>query len=314
MSDRDDSRMTEDDALGRQIKANLRGIDSFIPPAAPFAKIESPALRPVGVRGRSAVRARSNLGATPALLAAGLIVVVVLGSGVWRPSQWAGAVESPSASQVSEASFEATATPIAEPTAEPTGEPTAEPTAEPTGDATAAPTNTPEPSPSAVASSGSSVATPDSPWYADEAYLLKLINCTRTGGWVTAGGACGSSTNHTLPAQPALVLDHDISTKVARPYAKQLADGRLLDHYLLNTTPGSRLCAAGFCGSFWGENLASPGGPGADRMVDVELFYQNEYWCRCEHYFNIMNPHYHRVGIGVWATSGIVRVVIDFYE
>jgi len=139
MSDRDDSRMTEDDALGRQIKAKLRGIDSFIPPAAPFAKIESPALRPVGFRGKSAVRARSNLGATPALLAAGLIVVVVLGSGVWRPSQWAGAVESPSASQVSEASFEATATP------------TAEPTAEPTGDATAAPTNTPEPSPSAVA-------------------------------------------------------------------------------------------------------------------------------------------------------------------
>ena len=54
---------------------------------------------------------------------------------------------------------------------------------------TAAPTNTPEPSLSAVASSGGSVATPDSPWYSDETYLLKLINCTRTGGWVTSAGA-----------------------------------------------------------------------------------------------------------------------------
>jgi len=298
MSDRDDSRMTEDDALGRQIKANLRGIDSFVPPAAPFAKMESPALRGLERRGKPSVRVRPNLGATTGLLAAGLIAVVVLGSGVWRPGHSAGAGESPSASQVSEASFEESA----------------EPTAEPTGEPTAAPTNTPEPSLSAVASSGGSVATPDSPWYADETYLLKLINCTRTGGWVTAGGACGSSKDHTLPAQPALVLDADISAKVARPYAKQLADSGLLDHFLLNTTPLSRLCAAGFCGSSWGENLASPGGPGADRMVDVELFYQNEYWCRCEHYFNIMNPHFRRVGIGVWAKSGFVRVVIDFYE
>ena len=310
MSDRDDSRMTGDDALGRQIKANLSGLDSFIPPAPPFAEIESPALRPVGVRGKSAVRVRPNLGVTPALLAAGLIVVVVLGSGAWRPSQWVGADESPSASEVSQASSSTTA----EPTPETTAEPTAEPTATSSGDATAAPTNAPEPSPSAVASSGSSVAPPDSPWYADEAYILKLINCTRTGGWVTVGGACGSSTDHTLPAQPALVLDADISAKVARPYAKQLADSGLLDHYLLNTTPRSRLCAAGFCGSSWGENLASPGGPGTDLMVEVEVFYQNEAFCACEHYANIMNPHFHRVGIGVWAKSGLVRVVIDFYE
>jgi uncharacterized protein YkwD len=49
-------------------------------------------------------------------------------------------------------------------------------------------------------------------------------------------------------------------------------------------------------------------------MAAIEVFYQNESWCRCEHYYNLMDPHYTRVGIGVWETSGIVRVVIDFYE
>jgi hypothetical protein len=291
--------MTGDDALGRQIKANLGGLDSFIPPAPPYAELESPALRPVELRGKSAVRVRPNLGVTPPLLAAGLIVVVVLGSGVWRPSQSPGAVESPSESPTaSEVSSSASATGVSEASLE----------------ATSGPTNEPELSPSAVASSVASEVTAASPWYAAEVYYLSLMNCTRTGGWVTVGGLCGSSTHHTLPAQPALVLDPNISAKVARPYAKYMADKDLLDHYLLDTTPHSRLCSAGFCGSMWGENLASPGGPGADRMVEVEILYQNEYFCGCEHYYNIMNPHYTRVGIGVWETSGHVRVVIDFSE
>ena len=313
MSDRDDSRMTGDDALGRQVKANLRGLDSFIPSAPPFAEIELPALRPVELRSKSAVRVRLNLGVTPALLAAGLIVVVVLGSSVWRPSQSAGAVESPTASGVP--SIES-GTPVAS-----LYPPTAAASAissivvsEASSEATAAPTNTPELSPSAVASFGGSETTATSPWYADEVYLLNLMNCTRTGGWVTVGGACGSSTDHTLPAQPALVLDPDISAKVARPYAKYLAANGVLSHDFGGTTPQSRLCAAGFCGSAWGENLASPGGPGADRIVEVEIFYQNESFCRCEHYYNLMNPYYTRVGIGVWETSGHVRVVIDFSE
>ena len=131
---------------------------------------------------------------------------------------------------------------------------------------------------------------------------------------MTSDGACSSNTEHTLPAQPALVLDPEISANVARPYAKYLADNNVLDHYLLGTTPRERLCSAGFCGSAWGENLASPSSWGESQMAAIEVFYQNESWCRCEHYYNLMDPHYTRVGIGVWETSGIVRVVIDFYE
>jgi hypothetical protein len=156
------------------------------------------------------------------------------------------------------------------------------------------------------------VASATSPYYASEVYYLALMNCTRTGGWVTDSGACSSETHHTLPAQSALYLDAGISNKVSRPYAKYMADNRLLDHYLRGTTPHSRLAAAGYPGGSWGENIASPCCSGKGGMIDIEIFYQNEYWCRCEHYGNIMDPYFRRAGIGVWVSNS-VRVSIDFY-
>ena len=32
------------------------------------------------------------------------------------------------------------------------------------------------------------------------------------------------------------------------------------------------------------------------------------------HYVNLMNSQYDRVGIGVWVSSGRVRLVVDFYH
>jgi hypothetical protein len=151
-------------------------------------------------------------------------------------------------------------------------------------------------------------ASASSPWYRSEVYYLNLMNCTRTGGWVTDSGACSSETHHTLPSQGPLSLSAAISNAVSRPYAEYMAKTGLLDHYLRGTTPHSRLCAKGFCGGSWGENIGN-GGPG---MVALEIFYQNEYWCRCEHYYNIMNPYFHQAGIGVWVDK-TSRVSIDFY-
>jgi hypothetical protein len=152
-----------------------------------------------------------------------------------------------------------------------------------------------------------------SPWYGSEVYYLRLMNCTRTGGWVTSGGTCSSVTHHTLPAQGPLRLSSGISNNVSRPYAKYMADNRLLSHTLRGTTAHSRLCKAGYCGGGWGENIASPGSTGSGGMISIEIYYQNEYWCRCEHYANIMNGHFGQVGIGVWLSKS-VRVAIDFYS
>jgi Bacterial Ig-like domain len=156
------------------------------------------------------------------------------------------------------------------------------------------------------------VATSSSPWYPSEVYYFNLMNCTRTGNWVTSSGACSTETHHTLPAQGRLSLSADISNRVSRPYAAYMAKYKLLDHYLNGTSPHSRLCAAGYCGASWGENIASPGSYGSGGMISVEIFYQNEYWCRCEHYYNIMDPYFHRAGVGVWYSNS-VRVAIDFY-
>jgi len=161
--------------------------------------------------------------------------------------------------------------------------------------------------------SGGGAASASSPWYSSEVYYLNLMNCTRQGGWVTSGGACSSETHHTLPAQGRLSLNAGISNKVSRPYAKYMADNRLLDHYLRGTTPHSRLAAQGYGGGSWGENIASPSSSGKGGMIAIEIFYQNEYWCRCEHYYNIMNPYFRQAGIGVWVSNGVTRVSIDFY-
>jgi hypothetical protein len=155
------------------------------------------------------------------------------------------------------------------------------------------------------------------PWHGAELNMLALMNCTRTGGWVTSSGSCSSVSHNVLPAQAALAFDDGIASKVSRPYAKYLADRNALSHNLVGT-PHSRLAAAGYGSGSWGENIASPANPRQSGMTAVEIFFQNEYRCqhsRCEfvHYANVMNGRFHRVGIGVWVTKGHTRVVIDFY-
>ena len=166
--------------------------------------------------------------------------------------------------------------------------------------------------PSTVRISTGALGVGSSQTQAAESYYLKLMNCTRTGGWVVAGGLCRSSGPHTLPAARALTLDAGISTNVARPFAKFMADRNILNHFA-NGTPGQRLARAGYTSYEWAENIGSPSSVMAG-MVAVEIFYQNEAPCRCEHYKNLMNPAFDRVGIGVWVSSGRVRVVIDFYH
>jgi hypothetical protein len=146
-----------------------------------------------------------------------------------------------------------------------------------------------------------------------EKYYLALMNCTRTGGWVVAGGYCSTVTHHTRPAQKALVLNTGISNAVARPYAKYMAETCQLNHYLNGTNPHSRLSAAGYRSGSWGENIAIPSSASQGGLAAVEIFFQNESHLRGNtHYTNIMNSHFHSAGVGIWI-SRCTRLVIDFY-
>jgi hypothetical protein len=158
------------------------------------------------------------------------------------------------------------------------------------------------------------IASTTSPHHSAELYLLELINCTRTGYWVTSTGLCSTQTHHTLPPQKPLVLRDDISNAVSRPYAKVLADRGILTHFLDGTTPHSRLAAGGFPDSTCSENISSPRSPKQGGMISVELFFQSESWDRGGHYRNVMSSRYRSVGIGVWVSRGRTRVVIDFYS
>jgi uncharacterized protein YkwD len=146
-------------------------------------------------------------------------------------------------------------------------------------------------------------------WASVERYYLGLLNCTRTGGWVAANGACTSPGGREVAA---LAFDAGISDTVSRPYAKYLAERGACDHFL-DGNPGSRLRRAGYTNYSWAENLGCPSGDPSRGAVATQLFFQSEKPYNGGHYVNLMNAAYTRVGIGVWVHQGNVRIVSDFY-
>jgi uncharacterized protein YkwD len=147
-------------------------------------------------------------------------------------------------------------------------------------------------------------------WAAVESYYLGLMNCTRTGGWVTSTGKCSSPGGR---AVAPLKLDAGISTKVARPYAKLLATRNLCSHFA-SGGPDDRLRRAGYTSYRWAENLGCRSGNAFSAVLGSHLYFQAEKSYLGGHYVNMMNAKYDRAGIGVWVYGGRVRLVVDFYH
>ena len=174
-----------------------------------------------------------------------------------------------------------------------------------------APAPKPKPKPTPIphpggGGSGGAAAT----WYSVELYYLKLMNCTRTGGWVTSSGACSHpGTRNVAP----LALSASISTRVSRPYAKYLSVHGLCNHFYQGT-PGDRLRAAGFTSYKWAENIGCENISPYQSVLGSHLFFQSEKPYNGGHYVNMMNALYSEVGIGVWVVSGRTRLVVDFYH
>ena len=147
-------------------------------------------------------------------------------------------------------------------------------------------------------------------WGAVESYYLRLMNCTRTGGWVTSGGSCSSPGGRQVSP---LQIDGRISAQVTRPYAKLLATHGACSHFI-GGNPGNRLARAGFTSYRWAENIGCRSGSPSSAVLGSHLFFQSERPYSGGHYVNLMNAAYDRVGIGVWVSSGQVRLVVDFYH
>jgi uncharacterized protein YkwD len=147
-------------------------------------------------------------------------------------------------------------------------------------------------------------------WASVERYYLGLMNCTRTGGWVTSSGSCSSPGGRNVAP---LKLDSGISSKVARPYARLLATTGQCSHYA-DGSPNDRLRRAGYTNYTWGENIGCRSGNPMSAVLGTHLFYQSEKSYNGGHYRNLMDADFDRVGIGVWVSGGRVRLVIDFYH
>lgn len=171
----------------------------------------------------------------------------------------------------------------------------------------AAPTKTTIAKPKATSAGG---AVGGGSWGAVESYYLRLMNCTRTGGWVTSSGACSSPGGRRVAP---LVIDSRISSRVTRPYARLLATRGACSHFI-GGNPGNRLARAGFSSYRWAENIGCRSGNPSSAVLGSHLFFQSERPYSGGHYVNLMNAAYDRVGIGVWVSGGQVRLVVDFYH
>ena len=150
------------------------------------------------------------------------------------------------------------------------------------------------------------------PYYDVELYYLKLVNCTRTGGWVLSDGTCRGYGSGKYSKYVAPLTRSGGISKVSRAWAKKLAVGDLCKH----GDPGARLRAAGYKSYYWGENIGCRNGyTNAKRAVLLShLNFQSEKSSGGGHWKNIKNANFKYIGIGVWKYGSRVRLVTDFYR
>ena len=166
-----------------------------------------------------------------------------------------------------------------------------------------------------AASPGSSATIAVDATTTPESYYLRLLNCTRTGGWVTSTGSClgygsGRYSRYVSPIR----YSTGITLNVSRPYARLLAVRNKCDHFL-DHDPGYRLRRAGYRGYAWGENIGCSWGMTVYRSILAShRSFQAEKWTNGGHWRNIKNARFRYVGIGVASYAGRVRLVTDFYS
>jgi hypothetical protein len=150
-----------------------------------------------------------------------------------------------------------------------------------------------------------------------ERYALKLLNCTRTGGWVTTTGKCKArGSGRYSPKLMPLKRSQGISNKVAWPWARTLTDAQACDHVLPGEpAPAQRMSTKGYGLAAFGENVGCGWGGASPRQVvlGTHLAMQAEKSDGGGHWLNMKYAGFKSVGIGVATRDGRTSVVYDFY-
>ena len=148
-----------------------------------------------------------------------------------------------------------------------------------------------------------------------EKYALKLINCTRTGGWVKADGSCSKygSGKYSKYREP-LKFYQGIADDVAFPWAKRIARASYCGHTLAGSDVDARFRQAGYKNDDNGENVGCSYAWSARKMVLItHRMMQSERSFGGSHWTQMKDREFVSVGIGVVTAAGNTRIVIDFY-
>jgi uncharacterized protein YkwD len=129
-----------------------------------------------------------------------------------------------------------------------------------------------------------------------EAYLTNLVNQHRA--------AAGS---------PPLTLDQTLSL-ASRAHSCDMQQHQQLSHTGSDgSSPGERISAVGLRFSTWGENIGDSRGMGAQAgIAAIDQAMMAEPLTRGDHHWNIVNPAYTRLGIGVILVGSQVWFTEDF--
>jgi len=160
-----------------------------------------------------------------------------------------------------------------------------------------------------------SAATPQR-HFAAEKLAMRLLNCTRTGGWVQADGICvGRGTGqHSAYVKP-LRRSKEISRRVAFRWAREMAKADVCGHVIAGKPElRQRLASKGFRHNYYGENVGCMwGGTPREMVIRTHRAFQDEKGGGGWHWRNIKNAGFKSVGVGVASIGGSTRVVYDFY-
>ena len=154
------------------------------------------------------------------------------------------------------------------------------------------------------------------PHYALEKFALRLINCTRTGGWVKKDGTCiDYGTGKHSRYRPPLKLRAALSNLISRPYARKIAKANYCGHDYGGRSITGAFHHAGFYGVHWGESIGcGTWSPPRRDVIETHRLMQAEKPYNGWHWRNMKNPDFNQVGIGVAVVDGVTRIVEDFYH
>lgn len=150
-----------------------------------------------------------------------------------------------------------------------------------------------------------------------ERLALRLLNCTRTGGWVRADGTCrGRGSGKHSRRMPPLRRHAGISSRVAFPWSAELVRAQVCAHNIDGLPEvGRRFAQAGFQHAYFGENIGCAWGGMSvrDMVIRTHVSMQAEKRDSGGHWRNMKNRGYRSVGIGVASLDGWTTIVYDFY-